>query len=662
MSWNMGQLTLQKAFDLALQRQQAGHLAEAGAIYRQILSRNPDHHDALHMLGVLSKQMGDDDAAIDLIGRAIRIQPDCAEAHNNLGSILNDKGRFGDAAASCRRAIQLKPSYAQAHYNLGNAQAAMGQFDEAISSYQSAIQFQADFAEAFNNLGGIYLKKGRFGEAIQTYRRAIELHPTYSDAFNNLGSALSDSGRIDEAIVCYRRAIQLNPDGGAVHNNLANALVSKGQVEQAIALYRRAVELSPNDSAADSNLVYTLYFHRRTTQSELLAENLRWARLHADSLKPFVQSHDNDRDPNRRIRLGYVSPDFHGAHCQSLFTVPLFSSHNRDEFEVFCYADVTNSDDVTQILHGSVDGWRITLGLSDAKVAEMVRSDRIDILVDLTMHMAHGRPLLFARKPAPVQVAWLAYPGTTGLDAIDYRLTDPYLDPPGVGDEFYVERSIRLPETFWCYDAMSAEAVAGLPAAQNGYATFGCLNNFCKINNDVLALWSRVLASSPGAHLLLLSPAGDHRQWVLERLGVEPFRVEFIEHQPRAHYLGEYLRIDIMLDTVPYNGHTTSLDSLWMGVPVVSLVGNTVVGRAGLSILTNIGLPELVARDEDQFVRCAVELAGDLARLAELRRTIRPLMLKSPLMDAKRFSRNIENVYRQMWRAWCSGRALSAGA
>jgi protein O-GlcNAc transferase len=650
----MTTLNVDQAMQIAVGHHQAGRLAEAEAGYRQILSRNPSHPQALHLLGVIAGQTGHGETAIDLIGRAIRFEPDFAEAHSNLGSILKDNGRLEESIASCRRAIQLNPDYPEAYYNLGNALAAKGWFADAIAAYQRAIQLRPDYVDSHNNLGGVFMNTGDLDAAVASYRRAIQLKPDFSDAHNNLGSALWEKRQLDAAIASFQHAIRLNPDCGEAYNNLGNALVDKGRIDEAIACYQSAIDHSPDDPAPESNLVYTLYFRPGTTNAELLARNRHWAKRRAEALKPPMASHDNDRNPNRRLRIGYMSPDFRGSHCQSFFTVPLLSSHDRREFEIFCYADVARPDEVTERLRQLSDVWRSTIGLDDQRVAELIREDRIDILVDLTMHMARGRPLVFARKPAPIQVAWLAYPGTTGLETVDYRLTDPYLDPPGTNDEFYIEESIRLPHTFWCYDPLSEEPVGDLPAGQKGYVTFGCLNNFCKVNDAVLELWARVLAAMPGSRLLLLSPLGDHRARVSEKLGVERARVEFVEYQPRELYLRTYHRIDVVLDTFPYNGHTTTLDSLWMGVPVVTLVGDTVVGRAGLSILTNTGLPELVAGDGNEFVKCAVGLASDLPRLRRLRQSLRTRLLGSPLMDAKAFAGAIETAYRRMWETWSS--------
>ncbi len=296
--------------------------------------------------------------------------------------------------------------------------------------------------------------------------------------------------------------------------------------------------------------------------------------------------------------------------------------------------------------------------MTDAEVAQQIREDRIDILVDLTMHMSLGRSLVFARKPAPIQVAWLAYPGTTGLSTMDYRLTDPFLDPPGMHDHDYCEISVRLPDTFWCYDPLSEETEIGeLPALRDGHITFGCLNNFCKASPRTLELWARVLQAVKGSRFLLLAVPGQHRQTIqdfFQSKGIEADRLDFVEFQARPDYLKVYRRIDIGLDTLPYNGHTTSLDSFWMGVPVVSRIGSTVVGRAGWSQLCNLDLKELAAQSDDQFVRIAVDLAGDLERLNNLRKTLRERMKRSPLMDAPKFARSVESAYRTMWKTYCA--------
>jgi predicted O-linked N-acetylglucosamine transferase (SPINDLY family) len=416
------------------------------------------------------------------------------------------------------------------------------------------------------------------------------------------------------------------------------------------------MELRPDDPAVHSSLVYTLYFSPDFDGRAIRDAHRLWDVQHAVPRVGFIAPHGNERSPDRRLRVGYVSPNFR-RHAQAFFTVPLFSQHDHRDFEIFAYADVLGPDDVTQRLQSYCDVWRDISGLGEEGVARIIRQDQIDILVDLTLHMAGNRLPVFARKPAPVQVCWLAYPGTTGLSTIDYRLTDRYLDPPGAHDDDYSEQSIRLGDAFWCYDPLQSEpAVNGLPALENGFITFASLNNFCKVNPSLVRLWAQVLRRVDRSRLVLMAAEGSHRQRVLDQFqqeGVAADRVTFVVEKPRAEYLALYQEIDVRLDTFPYNGHTTSLDCLWMGVPVVTLVGQTAVGRGGLSILSNVGLPELAADAADQYVRIAVELADDRPRLAELRRTLRDRLQKSPLLDAPRFARNVEAAYRTIWQQWC---------
>ncbi len=375
--------------------------------------------------------------------------------------------------------------------------------------------------------------------------------------------------------------------------------------------------------------------------------------------------HANDPTPDRPLRVGYVSPCFRD-HIVGRHVWPLLNRHDHAEFAISLYADVGKRDDLTDKMRMSADHWCTITGLPDHQVAERIRCDGIDVLVDLNLHMTGGRLAVFAQKPAPVQVTFAGYPGSTGLDAIDYRLTDPHLDPLGMHDEWYAEASYRLPHSFWCYDPQTEQPDVGpLPAEEAGFVTFGCLNNFCKVNKEVLAVWAQVMAQVPRSRLVLLAKQGSHRQQTidcLEARGIAPERITFCSSRPFLEYLALYQQLDIALDTFPYNGHATSLDAFWMGVPVVTLVGNTVVGRAGLSQLANLDLPELAAATPDAFVRTAVALAHDVPRLKSLRQGLRQRMQRSPLMNSAGFTQGVEQAYRHMWRNWCGeGRVAGAG-
>jgi predicted O-linked N-acetylglucosamine transferase (SPINDLY family) len=497
---------------------------------------------------------------------------------------------------------------------------------------------------------------GRVDQAIPLCRRAVQLQPDRAEAHNNLGVALMNNGQLDEADAALQRALQLKPDYAEAHGNFGNVLKERGQLAQAIAAYRRAIEISPANAVIHSNLVHTVYFHPDYGQAELLRESRGWAARHADPLRSFIRPHKNTRDPSRRLRIGYVSPDFNG-HPVGRFILPLLACHDHQQFEIYCYASVQRSDSFTPRIQQQADVWRDIRTLSNDEAAKLIRQDRIDILIDLTMHMAKNRMLLFACKPAPVQATYLAYAGTTGLDTIDYRITDPHLDPPASSEEYYAERSIRLPQSYWCYEPPpESPEIAPLPAATKGFITFGCFNNFCKMSAGALQTWCGILTAVPNSRLLLHAAPGSHRDVLRQKLsdsGIDPNRLGFTGKLPLPQYMRQYHNVDIGLDPFPYVGGSTTCDALWMGVPVVTLRGQTAVGRGGASILSNVGLTEFIAENPEQYLLIACGLAGDLSKLAELRSSLRTRIERSPLMNARQFAADIEAAYRQMWRTWC---------
>jgi len=504
------------------------------------------------------------------------------------------------------------------------------------------------------------IRDGRLDEGAELLARALEVDPLCAVAYCNLGAIQEKRGQWDAAIASFRRAVEAQPEMVLARQNLGNALVRTGCTAEAVASYKRGAELCPESVELRSAIVYYTQFLPDHSAARVLEEAREWNRRHAQPLTRAIARHTNDRSPERRLRVGYVSPDFR-KHVAALFMFPLFSHHDHGQFETFGYSDVAEPDDWTERLVPYFDHWRSIVGLGDESVASQIRADRIDVLVDLTMHMAKNRLLVFARKPAPVQVSWLAYPGTTGLDAIDYRVTDAILDPPeneAHERAIYSERSLRLPETFWCYDPVtkSESTVSPLRLRTRGHVRFGCLNGFYKVNSEVVALWARVLRAVPGSRLVLLVPQGSARERASAAFaqdGIVADRIEFVDFQPRMAYLATYRTIDICLDTFPVNGHTTSLDALWMGVPVVTLVGDTVLGRAGLCHATALGLRDLVAHRPDDYVTIAANLASDVERLSTLRASLRERMQASCLMDAGRFAKNLEAAYRRAWRRRC---------
>ncbi|HXE56260.1 MAG TPA: tetratricopeptide repeat protein, partial [Tepidisphaeraceae bacterium] len=592
----------------------------------------------------------------DAYRRGLAAQPTRFESWNNLGNALQKSGRPDEAMSAYRQAIALRPEYADAWNNLGNVLQEQKQWDQAIAHFQRAIGLQPSYPEAWNNLANALAGKKQLEQAIGAYQKALEQRPEFPSAWYNLANSLQKTGELDQALAALKKAIALQPDYTAAYQNLGNVLKDMGRLGEAIAAYRRAIEMDPGSSVESCLLLSLLYSHEYTPQ-QVWEDHVRWDQRVSRLIGARIRPHPNDRSHDRRLRIGYVSGDFR-HHVVGYNIMPLFREHNYEAFEIFCYSNTQEPDAYTEQFRSRAQHWHDIKELKDDEAAELIRQDRIDILVDLSLHTGHNRLLMFARKPAPIQVTFAGYPGTTGLSRMDYRLTDPYLDPPEAEERFSSEKPLRLADAFWCYDPRENRPPVGpLPAIANGYVTFGCLNNFCKVNEAVLKLWSRVLRQVPRSRLLMLAPRGSHRDrtiHLLESFGIEPGRLEFVGPAQRDPYLRYYNRIDVGLDTFPYNGHTTSLDSYCMGVPVVTLVGTSPLSRAGWCQLTHLNLRELAAESEEQFVSIASSLAGDVPRLTDLRASLRGRLEASPLMDPKRFARNIETAYRQMWAAWCA--------
>jgi predicted O-linked N-acetylglucosamine transferase (SPINDLY family) len=645
--------------NLGLALTAAGRVADAVKSLRDAVRIDPSLADAWCNVGDALLHHGSIEESVAATRKAIELRGDFPAAWNNLGNALAARGESEEAVSAYHAAISHRPDFAEAHANLANVLRDMARLEQAEQQARLALQLKPDYAAAHIILGNILREQGRLEVALSEIRSGISLQSASAEAYNALAGALRDLGDLDAAIDASREAVRLDITNAESFNSLANTLKDQARLDEAIDAYRKAVDRAPQAANIHSNLIYSMYFSPKTCDlSKIAAEHERWAARHEAPVRSRIQPHTNDRDPDRRLRVGYVSPDF-CTHVLSFFNIPLLTHHDRERFEVYCYSNVRREDAITQRFKQSATAWRDIAALSDDQAAARIRADKIDILVDLAQHMAHNRLPIFARKPAPVQVAWIGYPGSTGLKSIDYRMTDPRLDPPGMFDAYSSEQVVRLPDSFWCYDPFSDEPQPNeAPAQRSSSITFGCLNNFCKVNEPVLALWARVLGAVPDSRLLLLTDPGRHRQMTLDTLaamGVDPARVEFFSRRPRRQYLELYHRIDITLDTLPYNGHTTTMDSLWMGVPVVSRLGATPVGRAGLSILANLGLAEqLLARTDDDFVRIATDLARDVDRLVQFRSTLRTRMKQSPLMDAPRFAKNVEQAYRQMWKQWCS--------
>jgi protein O-GlcNAc transferase len=668
-----------------------GEFDEAVAACREAIRIKPADAEPHAILGAALHGQGKLDEAIAALCEATRIKADLAEAHSGLGSVLKDQGKLEEAIAAYREAIRIKPDYAEAHSDLGAIFYEQGQLNEAAAAYRAAIHVKPDFAAPHSNLGAILYQQGKLEDAIRACREAVRIKPDYAEAHCNLGCALFDRREYDEAGAALLRAIQIKPDLAEAHSNLGKVrrdlgqvdeavkacrqalrikpryadayinlgagLCDQGAIEEAAVAYRAAVEIDPESAEAGSGALACINYSDRGSPAALYEVHQAWGEMHARP-RPQPDSYANERSGDRRLRVGYVSPDFR-QHSVAYFLDPLLRNHDRGAIEVFCYAEVNWPDARTKQFQGLADHWMTTVGMSDETLAEHIRRDRIDILVDLVGHTAKNRLAVFATRPAPVQVTWLGYPNTTGLTAIDYRLVDAVTDPDAQDDALSSETLVRLPGGFLCYGAPDdAPRPAGPPHLSGGAVTFGSFNSPSKLSAVTLDAWARLLARLPEARLLLKGKpfaCAVTRASFLERLlrrGVTKERVELVAWLPDQSHLALYNRVDIALDPFPYNGATTTCEALWMGVPVVALRGDRHVGRVGASLLTQVGLIDLVADSVEDYVEIATALAGDPARLADLRQSLRPRMAASPLRDASAFARKIEAAYRTMWQRW----------
>lgn len=633
-----------------------GRSDEAAACYRQAIALRPDFVEAHNNLGTTFKEQGRLAEAIACHQQALRVDPTSADACNNLGAVLKDQGHNTEAADWYRKAIELRPDFPLAYNNLAAALAALGKAAEAETAYRQALTLQPDYAEAGNNLGALLRESGRLDEAVALHHRALALRPDFAAACNNLGVALMEQGDYDGALDAYRRALSINPAFAQAHNNLAAILKDLGQIDAALAEYRCALDLQPDSAEAYSNLLLTQQYSD-ASRAEKYAAHRRFAEIFEAPLQAAWTPHPNPRDAARRLKIGYVSADFR-KHSVAYFIEPVFERHDRNQVEVHCYSNNLLRDAYTTRLATLADAWTDCQGLNDMQLAEKIRADGIDILVDLSGHTSKNRLLTFARKPAPLQISYLGYIDTTGLTSIDYRLTNEAADPPG-SEAWYSETLYRFPQRlWWCYrPEPGLPEIPPLPALNAGFVTFGSLNYPVKISAQTVAAWARLLHAVPASRLVMAGlPPGAVQHTMLERFaahGVAPQRLTLHPKLTTRQYRALNQIVDIALDPFPYNGGTTTCETLWLGLPVVALRGDSFVSRMGLALLADIGLPELAARDGDDYVDIAARLASDLDRLAALRAGMRARLTQSSLCDEAGFTRALETAYREMWRNWC---------
>lgn len=650
--------------NLALAYREQGDAEKSLKVLDVLAQENPDHVSVLNSYGNALRHAERFNDACDILEKAVALSPDHAEAHNNLGLVLTLLGRREDAETLFRRAVELRPDMPVLANNYGTLLLKMFDLDQSITQLERAVALDPGYLDAWVNLGVAHFMLGHYDDAVAAYRKAIEQDPDNAFAHYSLGVALLEQQDLPDAVREIEHALKVNPDNVMALNTLGVALLDQHRIAEAREVMARAAEADTMSAPvyASNHLFTSLYLPELDNQHIFdIHRNFghRFTSGMADQAKPHTQV----RDPDRKLRLAYMSPDLRG-HSVAFFMEALLEKHDRSAFEIILYSNTTRIDGVTEAMEKAADVWVETAGLTDQALVERMRADRIDILVNLGGHTSGNRLVACGHKPAPVQIEYLGYPDTSGVTAMDYRISDPQADPPGEADARCVEKLLRLPDCFHCYrPTTKAPAPAPAPHVERGYITYGSFNVLPKLNDKVVAAWSEILKQVPNSRLYLkckqlkTESVRDRVRSYFRDAGVDPARIDMEAFVPSVQdHLNKYAGIDLGLDTFPYNGTTTTCEALWMGVPVLSVEGYRHTGRVGLSLLHAVGLhDEFVAPDVDTYIARAVAWGNNPVRLAEVRADLRERMAASPLRDEVGFTRRLEHLYREVWQAWCDG-------
>lgn len=636
-----------------------GCLEEAVSCLRQALQLDPDNAGVHDNLGLALYRLHRLEEAEVQFRAALRIDPDRAGAHSSLGVTLQEQGQLDEADVHFQIAQQIDPEDARAHERRGSIHYIRGRLPEAEACFRRALQIVPDEAGIHANLGRLLHYLARFDEAEASLRRSLEIRPDDIDTLNNLALTLMDMGALGEAEHCFRRVLAKTPDNPGVIGNLGQALASLGRVGDAEACFRRAQQLLPDDAALHSNLLYFLTLNDLLDAEGLFAEHLRFAERFEPAAAVAPATPTRDRDPMRRLHVGFVSADLNN-HAVSSFIEPVVAALSCDpRFTLHAYYTSLVNDGTTKRLREHFTHWHAVATLSDAELTDAIRADGIDILIDLSGHTAGNRLPVFARKPAPVQATWVGYPGTTGLKSIDYCLGDRFYLPPGQFDEQFTEKIVYLPANSPYLPTPNAPPVSRLPAADLGHLSFGSFARSNKISRKVVALWAELLRRLPDSRMVLAGmPEADACGTLLDWFraeGIETGRLTLHERCDTHAYLGLHRHVDICLDTFPYNGGTTTLHALWMGVPTLTLAGATPAGRSGASILAHVGLESFVAHDARDFVEKGMSWAERRDELAAIRGGLRERFLQSARGQPALVAEGVARALRTMWQRWCAG-------
>ncbi len=644
---------------------QTGDLITARDLYKRILDLDPGSARAYYMLSGIAAHEGDLSSAIGLAQRAIGLQPAVPEFHFSLAGVYLSQGDMRSALSSYQEALRLRPDSLDYQRAVAGALLAAGALDEGVDAYRAIARAGTRDGLAYFELGKALQLRGDLKEAEDTFAQAVKLSPDSEGAHLHLAVVRREQGRLVDAEGPARRAAALAPNMHQAWFVLGRVLGEQGRHAEAVEHFRKVLAMQPEDDAAWSELLFSLNYSEQFSPHEVFAEHLKYGERF-----PRVPAMAIDAarlKSGRRMRVGYLSPDF-WLHSVAHFITPILSRHDRGRFEVFCYYTGQREDAMTARLKNGSEHWRQVAGVSDEDLERILRADELDILVELTGHSNHQRLAVLATRVAPVQVTYLGYPNTTGVAAIDYRITDARTDPPGESDGLHSEKLFRLPETFLCYapPAVKVEAPAA-PFHRTGHITFGSFNNFAKISPITIKLWSRVLASVPNSKLLVKTRGLQDPglcTLLLGRFREQGIEADRIKLMPpildQRQHLQTYGKVDIALDPFPYHGTTTTMEALWMGVPVVTLEGDRHASRVGASILSALGLVDCVAQTQDEYVQIAARLAAADSELDVLRQQLRPRLSASPLTDGARFTAHLEQAYLKMWEEMLSRSGANA--
>lgn len=706
--------SIEEALQLAIAHHQAGQLQDAERVYQAILEAYPNHSDAHHNFGVLCVQAQRHNFGLAHFRAALKINPaqpqywlsyidalmqvGCFEEArqgfhqarkfvehaalldrravalqanlqayiaNNSGVLHYEQGHLAEAEERFREALRAKPDLAEAYNNLGNVLKDQGRLSEAETCLRCAIAIKPDYAEAYNNLANPLKDQGKLIEAESNLRRALQIKPDYAEAHNNLANTLREQGRLTEAEVAYRTALSIRPDYVEAYSNLGNVLKDQGRLAEAESCLRLALKMKPDFFEAYDNLLFVLNFNTNQSQVVRFEEAVLYGRRVTERVKERFSNWLCSKKPER-LRIGLVSGDL-WKHPVGYFLEGLIRNVDQEDIEFVVYQTHHKEDELTSRIRYNVSAWRSLQGIDDVSAAKLIHADGVHILLDLSGHTAHNRLPVFAWKPAPVQVSWLGYFATTGMVEIDYLLADE-VGVPASQQKFFTEKIWYLPDTRLCFTPPTIEfPVEPLPALSKGYVTFGCYQSVAKVSDEVLDTWSRIFSALPSGRLRWQSRQFSDSNIVeqttlrLGRHGIPKNRIALHSAVSREAYLASHAEVDMILDTFPYPGGTTTCESLWMGVPTLTLAGDLLLSRQGASLLTAAGLKDWVVANKTDYISKAIARAEDIPSLVAVRAGLRERVLKSPVFDAHRFARNFEAIMWAMFEQWMKVHRTSDG-